>query len=131
MIAMQASDITSALGPMNDMAVIAAPAARGMAVNEITASYRAPEARRPEKIFIQQIRAGVHAANVPEHTLAVALRAKANSVRSNPDRCASKGGHFQPCGPGGGRSVAEADGRPAGLEVQTRYLVAARTYSPR
>ena len=42
----------------------------------------------------------------------VALRAKANSVRSNPNRCASKGGQLWQGGSGGSRSAAEADGRP-------------------
>jgi hypothetical protein len=67
----------------------------------------------------------------PAGQKSAALRAKANSVRSNPDRCASKGGHLQPCGPGGGRSVAEADGRPAGLESHAGHLVRIGTSSPR
>ena len=46
--------------------------------------------------------------------ISVALRAKVDSVRANPDKRASKGEHSRPCGPGGGRSGAEADGRPAG-----------------
>ena len=46
--------------------------------------------------------------------LGVALRSNVDSVRSNVDGCASKGGQAWPCGPGGGRSVAEADGRPTG-----------------
>jgi len=54
--------------------------------------------------------------------LNAALRAMANTVRSNPDRCVSKGGHIQSSGPGGNWSVAEADQRPAGLEMPARYL---------
>jgi hypothetical protein len=50
----------------------------------------------------------------------VALRSKANSVRANPDKCAGKGEHLQPCGLGVGWSVAEADGKPAGLEERDR-----------
>src|SRR5882724_11920522 len=52
--------------------------------------------------------------------LPVARRAKANTVRSNPDKCASKGEHLRPCGPWGGLSVAKADARPAGPEESVR-----------
>ncbi len=64
-------------------------------------------------------------------SFSIALRAKANSVRANPDKRASKGGPSRPCGPGGGRSVAEAAARPAGAGGRARQPAALGPCSPR